>query len=57
VVLNSLPVVYFISPNDSWKKEGSGIITPILHMGKEMPSILFMKLKCGGVAGILGHNV
>lgn len=29
----------------------------ISQMGKEMPSIPFMMLKCGGVAGILGENV
>lgn len=26
-------------------------------MGKEMPSVPFMMLKCGGVAGNLGENV
>lgn len=26
-------------------------------MGKEMPSVPFMMLKCGGVAGVLEENV
>lgn len=29
----------------------------ISQMGKEMPSVPFMMLKCGRVAGILGENV
>lgn len=41
-VVNALHIFISVHPDDSWKEEGSGIITLILLLGKEVPSALFM---------------